>query len=83
VLLLFESRFFHTLKPDALIELGHSATVKIYTRGAKMCQAGDLSDAILLLIDGTADVVVQRGETMQIVGTVNVGETIGEMGFFQ
>lgn len=80
VLLLFESRFFRSLKPEALIELGRSASVQIYPRGERLCQAGDPSDSILLLIDGTAEVVVIRGQTPQIVGTVNGGETIGEMG---
>ncbi|MGI0483996.1 cyclic nucleotide-binding domain-containing protein [Pantanalinema rosaneae CENA516] len=80
VLLLFESRFFRSLKPEALIELGRSASVQVYTRGERLCQAGDPSDSILLLIDGTADVVIVRGQAEQIVGTVNGGETIGEMG---
>lgn len=80
VLLLFESRFFRSLKPDALIELGRDALVKVYSRGEWMCRAGDPSDSILLLIDGVADVMVQRGDSEQVVGTVNVGETIGEMG---
>lgn len=80
VLLLFESRFFRSLKPEALIELGRSACVQVYARGERLCQAGEPSDSILLLIDGTAEVVVVRGQTEQIVGTVNGGETIGEMG---
>lgn len=80
VLLLFESRFFKSLKPDALVELGRGATIKIYARGAQMCQAGDPSDSILLLIDGTAEVVVMRGRTQQVVASLNPGETIGEMG---
>ena len=45
-----------------------------------MCQAGDPSDSILLLIDGTAEVVVMRGRTKQVVASLNPGETIGEMG---
>lgn len=80
VLLLFESRFFRSLKPDALVELGRDAAVKVYPQGERLCEAGDPSDSILLLINGTADVVVLRGDTQQVVGTVNVGETIGEMG---
>jgi hypothetical protein len=80
VLLLFESRFFRSLKPEALIELGRSASVQVYARGERLCQAGAPSDSILLLIDGTAEVVVVRGQAEQVVGTVNGGETIGEMG---
>ena len=80
VLLLFESRFFSSVKPDALVELGRSAAVRIYTQGESICQAGDPSDSILLLVDGVAEVMVYRGETEQVVGTVNKGETIGEMG---
>jgi Cyclic nucleotide-binding domain/FHA domain len=80
VLLLFESRFFRSLNPEALIELGRDAVVGFYQSGEAMCQAGDPSDSILLLIDGVAEVMVLRGETKQVVGTVNKGETIGEMG---
>ena len=80
VLLLFESRFFKSLKPDALVELGRHATIKIYPHGAQICQAGAPSNSILLLIDGTADVVVMRGKTKQVVASLSPGETIGEMG---
>lgn len=80
VLLLFESRFFRSLKPDALIELGRDADVKGYARGDRMCRAGDPSDSILLLIEGVADVLILRGTTEQSVSTVQAGETIGEMG---
>ncbi|MDX2228115.1 MAG: cyclic nucleotide-binding domain-containing protein [Leptolyngbyaceae cyanobacterium bins.349] len=80
VLLLFESRFFRTLNPDALIELGRNALVKVYARGEQLCHAGDPSDSILLLIDGVAEVLIQRDNTFQTVGMVNVGETVGEMG---
>ncbi|MDX2244730.1 MAG: cyclic nucleotide-binding domain-containing protein [Leptolyngbyaceae cyanobacterium bins.302] len=80
VLLLFESRFFRSLNPDALIELGRNALVKVYLRGDRLCHAGDPSTSILLLIDGVAEVVIQRGEAFHTVGMVNVGETVGEMG---
>jgi hypothetical protein len=80
VLLLFESRFFQSLNPEALIELGRDAVINLYSRGELICRAGDPSDSILLLINGVAKVVVQQGTTKQVVGTVNVGETIGEMG---
>lgn len=80
VLLLFESRFFRSLNPDALIELGRNAVVKIYAKGDRLCHAGDPSDSILLLIDGVAEVLIQRGETWHTVGMVNGGETVGEMG---
>lgn len=80
VLLLFESRFFRSLKPDALIELGRNATLKNHPRGAHICHAGDPSDSILLLVDGVAEVMVRRGNSEQLVGMVNAGETIGEMG---
>lgn len=79
-LLLFESRFFRSLNPDALIEVGRNALVKIYARGDRLCLAGEPSDSILLLIDGIAEVLIHRGETTQTVGMVNVGETVGEMG---
>ncbi|WP_088891560.1 cyclic nucleotide-binding domain-containing protein [Leptolyngbya ohadii] len=85
VLLLFESRFFRSLKPDALVELARDATIQIYACGEQICQAGDPSDSILLLIDGTAEVVIlqgtnQQNTNQQTIGTVNRGETIGEMG---
>jgi len=80
VLLLFESRFFRSLNPDALVEVGRNALVKDYSRDQALCLAGEPSDSILLLIDGIAEVVIQRGDTVQTVGMVNVGETVGEMG---
>lgn len=80
VLLLFESQFFQSLKPDALVELGRNALVKVYPHQASLCAADDPSDSILLLIEGTAHVMVMQGNTKQVVGIVHAGETIGEMG---
>ncbi|MBD2157624.1 MULTISPECIES: cyclic nucleotide-binding domain-containing protein [unclassified Leptolyngbya] len=80
VLLLFESRFFRTLKPETLIELGRDATVNIYPRGTRLCNAGDMPDSILLLIDGMADVMISNGGSEQVLGKINAGETLGEMG---
>ncbi|HEY9763371.1 MAG TPA: cyclic nucleotide-binding domain-containing protein [Trichocoleus sp.] len=79
-LLLFESQFFQSLKPDVLVELGRNALVKVYPHQASLCEADDPSDSILLLIDGTAHVTVPQGNTKQVVGIVHAGETIGEMG---
>jgi hypothetical protein len=80
VLLLFDSRFFRSLNPEALVELGRNALVQVYAKGDRLCEAGAPSDSILLLIDGVAEVVIQRGETWHPVGMVNGGETVGEMG---
>lgn len=80
VLLLFESQFFQSLNPDALVELGRNASVQVYAHQASLCEAGDPSDSILLLIDGTAHVIVPQGNTRQVVGIAHAGETIGEMG---
>ncbi|HBY80121.1 MAG TPA: hypothetical protein DEG47_24635, partial [Cyanobacteria bacterium UBA11148] len=78
--LLFESSFFHSVKPEALIELACAAELQVYDQGALICKAGEPSSEIMLLIEGSADVTVLQGESEQIVSKVQSGETIGEIG---
>ena len=78
--LLFESSFFRSVKPEALIELACAAELQVYDQGALICKAGEPSSEIMLLIEGSADVTVLQGESEQIVSKVQSGETIGEIG---
>ncbi|MGK7872782.1 MAG: cyclic nucleotide-binding domain-containing protein [Xenococcaceae cyanobacterium] len=80
LLLLFDTSFFRSLTPDALIDLTREAEIHVYPQRTKLCQAGDPSDAILLLVEGSADVTILRDGTEEVVGRIHEGETIGEMG---
>jgi CRP-like cAMP-binding protein len=85
MLLLFESDFFSSLNPEALIEIARTSSIRMYPQGTTICQEGTVSDEIFLLLDGAADVMIadkaQVAETHAIkVGEVKVNETIGEMG---
>ena len=80
LLLLFDTPFLQSIEPDALVDMAKDAIVKIYAPGEKLCQAGDPSDEILVLIEGTADVTIRRGDREETINIINKGESIGEMG---
>lgn len=80
LLYLFESSFFHDLKPSSLIELARNCQVRVYGPGEVMCKMGESANEILLPIDGEAEVHVNLGNQEQVVGTVLPGQTIGELG---
>ncbi|HEY9844967.1 MAG TPA: FHA domain-containing protein, partial [Candidatus Caenarcaniphilales bacterium] len=80
LLCLFESSFFRQLKPDALIELARDAQVRFYKKGEEVCRVGEPADELLMLTAGKAQACVKRGNSVQIVGTILPGQTIGELG---
>ncbi|MDJ1185504.1 cyclic nucleotide-binding domain-containing protein [Roseofilum casamattae] len=80
LLLLFESSFLQSIEPEALVDLARDAVVKIYRKGEYLCQEGDPSDEILVLIDGSANVTIQQGDRAVAINQINIGESIGEMG---
>ena len=80
LLLLFDTSFFRSLNTDALIELARNAQIRVHPSGVILCQEGDYSNEILVLVSGSADVTVRREDRQQLVGTIGMGETIGEMG---
>ncbi len=80
LLLIFESSLLRSVKPESLIELARKAEIRIYPQGTRLCDAGELSDELLLLVDGEAYAMVLRGDSEVIINTIHEGETIGEMG---
>lgn len=78
--LLFESNFFRSLTPEALIELAGAAEIRVYHQGASIFQVGEPSRQIILLIDGTADVTILLEDSEQMIIPVDRGQTIGEIG---
>lgn len=80
LLLLREVELFASVRPEALLELAQEAQMRIYAAGATVCQAGEPSDELYLLVDGEADVIVGEGDDRKVVNFVKAGETIGEMG---
>ena len=80
LLLLFDTSFLQSIKADVLLDLARDAMVEIYNPGEKLCQEGDPSDEILVLIEGAADVTIRRGDREEAINIIKKGESIGEMG---
>lgn len=80
-LYLFETKFFHQLNINTLIEIARYCQKKSLSRGEILCQAGDESDQIFIIIDGRVEVTIPQGNgSFKVVNNCSRGETIGELG---
>ncbi len=77
LLYLFESQIFCELPPDTLIETAAKTELKEYCQNDIILDCGAVVKHVMVLIAGEAEALVPgKG----VVGTITVGETIGEMG---
>jgi SulP family sulfate permease len=62
--------------------LQQAMTEKFFTRGAVVCSAGEAADELMLVLHGSASILVfsPEGEVARLAG-VRRGATIGEIGF--
>ncbi len=58
---LYNSNFFHRMQSQTLIALAERATVKNYSKGETITEAGDTCRELLLLIEGDAKIHYQTG----------------------
>ncbi len=81
MLYLFESNFFSQIEINSLIELARYSQMETYQQGDMICDIGDPSDRLFIILDGWVNAIV-RGEdgAEQIVNRCFKGETIGELG---
>ncbi|MGK7927112.1 MAG: cyclic nucleotide-binding domain-containing protein, partial [Spirulina sp.] len=79
-LLLLEIELFQAVKPEISLELARESEIYFYPRGVYLCQQGDLSHELFLLIEGSADVTILQGDTEVTINTISAGTAIGEMG---
>lgn len=80
-LCLFETRFFHHININTLIEIARYCQKKSFAQGEILCQAGDDSNEILIIIDGQVEVIMQQEDgSLKVVNRCARGETIGELG---
>jgi hypothetical protein len=78
---LSESQFFNQLSLSTLIDVAISCQSRSYDQGDVICQMGDRSQEVLIMLDGKADVQITRSDgSTQIINTVGKGETVGELG---
>ncbi|TYQ31517.1 cyclic nucleotide-binding domain-containing protein [Pseudanabaena sp. UWO310] len=80
-LYLFETRFFHHININTLIEIARYCEEKSFMQGEVLCRAGDVSNELLIIIDGQVDVIMQQEDgSNKVVNRCSHGETIGELG---
>jgi CRP-like cAMP-binding protein len=78
---LFETRFFHHININTLIEIARYCQQKNFVQGETICQAGDDSDELLIILDGQVDVIMKQDDgSLKVVNQCSRGETIGELG---
>lgn len=83
LLLLWDNSFFGTLEINNLLELAHNSNISDYPQGTIICQQDTVSDAIFILLEGLADVMItdpNDSDKLVKVSEIKPGETIGEMG---
>lgn len=79
---LIDIDLFLQMPLGALAGLARRGELRRYPSGASICQEGQRSDAMFLLLSGEADVFTNREEGVESLGRVSTGQTIGEMGVF-
>lgn len=67
--------------PESMIdEIAKAATYLNLKQGEYLCHEGDLSDALYVLVRGTADIIKDNKGVDHLINQVGSGETLGEMG---
>jgi hypothetical protein len=79
---LYSSPFFNHLDPDSIALLARAARKREYDQGEVLFKAGDASDELVYVTRGTAAAFVERESGDHQVGTIDSGQTIGELGVF-
>lgn len=78
---LFETRFFHHININTLIEIARYCQQKNFVQNDTICQAGDDSNELLIILDGQVDVIMKQDDgSFKVVNQCSRGETIGELG---
>jgi CRP-like cAMP-binding protein len=75
---LFNSDFFHRMQNETLIALADRATVKTYSSGETITEAGDTCRELLLLIEGDAKINYRLGDEIR-VEHLHPGQTLDEL----
>ena len=70
---------FAGIDPGKLKLLAFASDRKIYKPGQDLFKQGDSGDAAFVIIDGTADVIVQTDSGEVVVASVGSNEFIGEI----
>lgn len=79
---LIDIDLFEGMPLGTLAGLARSGELRRYARGETICREGERSDAMYLLLSGTAEVFIRRDGGEERVGVVSSGRTVGEMGVF-
>ena len=79
VVYLFNSDFFHSLDNEMLIELGDRAYVKSFQEEEHISEDGDTCRELLLLIEGTVEIRVQRTDQTEIISNLLPGKVLDEL----
>lgn len=79
---LIDIDLFERMPIGSLATLARHGELRRCPRGVTICREGERSDAMYLLLSGTAEVFIGRGDERERVGVVPAGRTIGEMGVF-
>jgi hypothetical protein len=80
LLILFKNSFFGAIQLVDLLELARYSSVRVHYKGEQIYTVGDVSNEILLLFQGTADVCIDKGGQSVKINQISTGETIGELG---
>jgi twitching motility protein PilT len=71
---------FRALKPEQFPQLVKAAQLVRYASGETLVEEGDASESFLVIIDGVASVVVEKGGESVEIGEVPEPASLGEVG---
>jgi putative ABC transport system ATP-binding protein len=70
---------FTSFTPAALYGIAEQTLIERFPAGALVFQQGDSADKFYLIRRGSADVIIQEGESRRVVRTLVAGEHFGEL----
>jgi Cyclic nucleotide-binding domain/4Fe-4S binding domain len=76
---LFNSDFFRRVHTETLIALAHQASVKKYSKGDIITEAGDTCRELLLLVEGGANIHYHLENNQVRITQLHPGETLDEL----
>lgn len=75
--------FLEGARPEVFERLVQSAVEKTYPPGSVILQEGDMGQEMLIVLEGTVEVVKGQGSEETVLAQRSVGEVFGEMGFIE
>lgn len=80
LLLLSQIRLFQNIELSTLADIAKDAEVRHYKGGTWLCRAGEKSNDAYLIQAGSADVISEKDNEINVIASLGEGAIVGELG---